>query len=448
MNKRLALKRVLVGIAFLGLFLAGYVATSVKTSCQADAQLCCTGGPGTATDCISIFFGVGPAMAVLDAAVVAPGVLYATASITLYYLVSMAQFAIKVIMKTGTVINNWVGWWDSFWYYDMSPALQDMTKQLQVMDSLQARAIGGFKDAVALNRAIAERRKQQIESRIEVSPGENVCTAGSLSGGMNKAQVLTEAYNVAVTQDHLMRVGNAAGTPAASGHVADLNDRYVNYCGRYFDPGDNGGYSGCPTGPPPPSPRYRNADLDVPGRIFQRQTIPVKDREEKVVIDDLIRNIAAPFADDLIPSDAFTSPQGQKIVLDRQSDNARRMAAIMGLYLPVSRRIPSSGLDDLVREIHAEAGVASDSSESPSKNEVMEVLTVEKNRTPMFGVKQIDEPNNNRREAVIQAGIRTRQLSDILDLTDRMSLIVASQVGLDLETFRPMDDQSAAMPKR
>jgi hypothetical protein len=444
MGKHPGLKRVLVGVVLAVLFIAGYVAASVGTSCDAKAQICCQGLGlfDTEGSCIGIATGFGPAESVMDTVVVVPGITYVALQVMIYYTVSIGQFAIKVLIKIGKVINNWVNWWDTFWYYDLNPVLQDMTKEMQLLDSLQARAIGGFKDAVALNKAIAERRKQQVDSRTELAPGENVCSAGSLSGGMTQAQVLSDKYNAAIVSDHLVRTGNAVGTAAANGRVSDLNSRYANYCLQYYDPGDNAGYSGCVGAP---KSLYPNADLDIPGRIFQRKTIAMRDPDTKRVVDDMMRNLANPFANNLYPRTSFKSAKGQENILRLEAMKARRQAVFSALYHVVSRRVPSTGSDTQVHEVNLAAGLLP-GVESPSKNELMDVLASLKNRTADYATRQIDEPNNAEREGVIQAGVRTRQLSDILDLTDRMSLIVATQVGLDLETMKPTRDQSDSIP--
>lgn len=433
MIKRQGLKRFLVGLAFVVLFATGYVTTSAVTSCQAEAQVCCN------TPCIAIATGTGPAIAALDGVLIAPGILWAIASVGIYYVSDLLQFALKVFEEIGVVISDWVDWWDTFWYYDLNPALQDMGRELTVMDAAQARALGGFKDMMALNRALIARSEFSIDAHMSQRPAENVCVAGSLSGGMNQARVVAAAYGSAAAYEKLNRGTNAKGTVAAAGAAADMGARYKNYCSRYSDPRDNAGMTNCPA-----AGAFPGADLDVPGEIFQKQTIDLKSGDTKKTVDDIIDNIAEPFVRNPLPADTYSDAKGQQNVLEQERMRAQRQAIYGALYHVVARRAPGSGLDAQVSEIHQAAGVTPETTASPSKNEVMNALAIEKTQTGDFSVRQIDEPENNAREATIQAGIRTRQLADMLDLVDRYSLIVAGQVGNEIAAERPTNDRVGA----
>ena len=70
---------------------------------------------------------------------------------------------------------------------------------------------------------------------------------------------------------------------------------------------------------------------------------------------------------------------------------------------------------------------------SPSHIEIMQALTVERARSGRYALEQIDEPENNRREMVIQQALQIMQMNDQLDLMDRYSLLLAAQVGAEVK---------------
>ena len=50
-------------------------------------------------------------------------------------------------------------------------------------------------------------------------------------------------------------------------------------------------------------------------------------------------------------------------------------------------------------------------------------------RSGKYSLRQIDEPENNQREQVIEQALQLIQMSDELDLMDHYSLLLASQVS-------------------
>jgi hypothetical protein len=481
MVKRRGFKYFLAVCGFLALFVAGYTATSVVTSCDAQAQACCAGITGT--ECMGAFTGVTPGLAALFVADILPGLLYATLSVSVYYAAIMAEFMVYVMEEVGDVTNHWLKWWDTFWFYNFSPALQDMTRQLVVLDADQARAIGAINDMLVRNRTISQRSARESKSHAAARPGENVCVAGTLAGGMVQADTFTRVYNTAAATEKLGRTGNQQGTPAASGKAAEMLARYNNYVARYCDPNENAGAAGCTTRAP-----FAGQDRDVTGMIFQQSTIDLKDPDVKRSIDDLITNIAEPVVRDPMPAGVFESAHGQQYVLENEANKAQRQVIYDTLYHVVARRAPSSDLFPYVAAVHAAAGVpismrrparsgAREMAEGrgglfgikparaqdappmpmdeeepvplpPSKNEVMEAVATEQPATGTASVTQVDEPENAQRQAVVQTGLRTRQLSDLLDLMDRYSLIVAGQVGNELKDSDSNDDASSEVPLR
>lgn len=458
----------------LGVFFAvGYLTTSALVSCPARAIICCQGiGMMNAQGgCLGPFSGITAPMGEITAAVTLPGIAYVMISTGVYYAAVMTEFMVKVYQQIGLNINHWLDWWNTLWYYNFNPALQDMARQLAVLDADQARAIGAFNDMLTRGGTFGRRADRDIASHVAQRPSENVCAAGSLSGGMIQAEVFTDAYNAAAGADMLVRTGNMAGTAAAGGTAAENNARYRNYVARYCDPNENAGVNDCTTAAP-----FAGLDRDVTGQVFQKETIDLKDPDTKQVVDDLVTNIAEPFVRDPIPYVATNSAEGQELVLKNEAYKAQRQVVFDALYHVVSRRAPTSSLASFTVPVHQAAGVPVAMREiknaeekavadaggllsvrraqaqplatplPPSKNEVMNVLAVERSATGDFAARQVDEPANNAREAVVQEGVRLRQLNDMLDLVDRYSLIVAGQVGYRINQERPTDTKISQQP--
>jgi hypothetical protein len=468
MIKRRGFKYFLAVFGFVALFAAGYMATSVVTSCTADAQVCCQ------STCIAPWQGITAPLAEVTVGIAITGIAYTILTVGAFYALTLGEFAIKVIEEVGTINRHWLNWWDTFWGYSLHPALQDMSRQLAALDVDQARAIGSFNDMLQRNRIIKKRLARESKSHTTERPGENVCVAGTLSTGLGQADLLTQAYNAAAPTDMLNRSGNTLGSPAAGGTASEIDARFRTYVTRYCDPLENEGNAGCTV-----AGAHPGADRDVPGQIFQKLTIDLKDPDVKQTIDDLVTNVAEPFVKDRVPSSAFDTAAGQEEILENESYKTQRQAIHDALYHIIARRAPTSSLSPFTIEIHDAAGVnlanvadprrdwqqkemadngkgglvrkayaqpAAPALPPASKNEAMEALVNEKPRDGKFATGQIDEPQNNAREGAVQAGIRTRQLSDMLDLVDRYSLIVAGQVGNEIKQDRPRDGRYTSQP--
>jgi hypothetical protein len=474
MIRRRGFKYFFAALGLCAFFAAGYVTTSALTSCPARAIICCQGIGlmNTEGGCLGLFTGITPPLGEITAAVTLPGIAYVMISAGVYYAAVMTEFMVKVYQQIGLNINHWLDWWNTLWYYNFNPALQDMARQLAVLDADQARAIGSFNDMLMRGGTVGKRSDRDIASHVAQRPGENVCVAGSLSGGMVQADTFTDAYNAAAGADMLVRTGNMAGTPAAAGTLAENNARYGNYVTRYCDPNENAGVNDC-TAPAP----FAGLDRDVTGQVFQKETIDLKDPDTKQIVDDLVTNIAEPLVRDPVPYTASGSAEGQEIVLRNEAYKAQRQVVFDALYHVVARRAPTSSLAGFTVPVHEAAGVpivmrkTKEAEEEavadagggllsvrraraqpvatplpPSKNEVMNVISSERAATGDFAARQVDEPANNAREAVVQEGVRLRQLNDMLDLVDRYSLIVAGQVGYRLNQERPADARMSQQP--
>lgn len=437
MKTKKTFKRLLLAFGLLILLGAGYTGISILTAKECQAQTC------RCQICI-VPNSLVQALQRVYSSVTVPGVNLATSHLSAYFNMLMNVFDSTVTAKIDTITNNTLNWWDTFWWYNLKPSLQDITDQLATAEAAKTAAIGKFIDAGEINRTRNALRAEELAAHRELRPGENVCVAGAASGGIGRAAALGRAYNAAAGAESLLRSGNDVSTPAAQGRATDQKSRWSEYITRYCDPDFNAGAAGCTAAAP-----FVGRDLDVTGEIFAKDTIDITNPDTKKAIDTLIANIAEPFVRDPILARELKYSDGQKKLLENETDKTQRQTVYDALYHAVARRAPGSRMGELIGALRVEAGIdLSQISANPSYNEVMEALANERYRTGQYALRQIDEPENNGRELVLQQALQTMQLADQLDLLDRYALIVAARAGNEVKKAKPFSEELANKPQR
>jgi hypothetical protein len=461
---------------FLTLFTAGYVATSVVTCKQAWAPGC------NCNFCVYAAGGIMTALAQILAGVITPGMATVSSSIMTYYgTIQMPNFLSAVSSEIDITSTNIRQWWEMFWSYAVGPSLQSMTRQLSAIDTWQSLQLANMTDGAEMNRLVRTIHEEEVESWREHAPSPQVCQAATMASGLGRGAGVARAYRTMAPLERLARTGNRRtnpdGTPnpSASGRGSDQAVRFQNYCAKYADTRDNAGSTGCTAngfftaGTP-------NRDMDVAGEIFAKDTLPVGPigagtsgdvdvfgmtvdasgnitiapdgvGDNRMVIDDIITNLAEPFAKNPIPPSAVPSATGTQRILETQAYKAKRQAIYDALYFVVGRRVPGTRMGEFVSQIRAEAGIPPDMiSDNPSENEVMNVMLSERFRSGTYSIDQIDQPENNQREMVTQAAFQAIQTSHMLDLMDRYSILLAAQASAATMAAKPFN-QSAVESK-
>ncbi|HYD18809.1 MAG TPA: hypothetical protein VEF76_10060 [Patescibacteria group bacterium] len=454
MQKLGVVKKFLIVFSLIAMLGIGFVTMNVMTSCKAEAQVCTCG-----TLCTYIGMPTA-ALTQIMATPITSGVAIATAYLSVYYAWAMETgFGLSVAQKIYEVSNNQIDWWDTFWYYNLRPAMMDMTDQLVTMDKHQDLQMGKFNDVQNLNRTNRDMMKQEIASHRELRPGENVCQAGTISGGMNRAAVLGRTYAAAAPAAKAPRTGNAKGTAAAQGSATEQRQNWAQYVSKYCDPQENAGASGCTT-----AGTLAGRDIDVSGEVFQKDTIDLKDPNTKMVIDDMIQQIAEPRVREPIPEGAVTtgSAKGQEQVLIGESYKAKRQSIYDALYFVVARRAPGSKTGEFLEQLRGvAAGVSGPTAggagvdpayfapnQNPSRNEIMQVMMAERFRTGTYNVDQVDNPENNGREMVVQQAFQAMQMSDQLDLMDRYAVMLAAEVSENVRASKSLLENTDDRPTK
>ena len=439
-------KTVLIAVAFVCFIFAGFVSVNVMTSCQSEAQCAICGTPCIGNPGLSFTMN-----ALINGTVVFPDIAIVIATLSLYMDIALLGFELAINQKIFEVTQNITGWIDTFWWYNLRPALQGMAEQLNTFDSFQDENQGGFADGADANRVGNEYMTRTIESHREQRPGENVCVAGTISAGMTRTSVFRRAYETAATMERHPRTANdnsGTGVPTNVSTASDQQARWAKYASTYCNQNYNAGYSGCTASAP-----QVDRDIAVTDEIFAKDTIDLKTPATQRAIDDILENISEPEINNPVPLSAVGSPEGHAAILDGQAYKAKRQVIYDALYYVVSRRAPgtvgTTGTPNFLQDMRTAAGIdPSYFSPNPSHHEIMEVMMSERFRTGQYSIEQIDEPENNEREMVVQQAFQAMLLSDQLDLLDRYGLVLAAQASGEVKAAKPLSPQADAAPVR
>lgn len=419
MNHRSVFKKIFIVGGLLFFIAAGFFSVNVVTSCRVNAQMChcsiCTYSAG----------GMSTALLQIEGTVTQPGILLATATIEAYFILARTAFQDTVEQKIKEVTNNQTGWWDTFWYYNLLPAMKDMTAQLNTMDVQHSGGMGRFADVTDGNRTNRQLENLELQTHREQRPSAVVCSAGTGAGGMTRADAFRRAYAAQAPVEELPRGANRKGSTGALGSAQNTKARWDDYTANYCDPTYNNGNAGCAA-----AGAEVNRDLDVSGEVFEKETIDLTDPKTKAATDALVQNIAEPKVPEPVAAAATKTVSGEAELLAARAYQARRQTIYDALKYIIANRAPGSNLKDFAESMEGAAGYdPSMISKNPSHNEIMQMMMAGRFRTGNYSFNQVDEPENNAREAVIQQAFQTMQLSDDLDLMDRYGLLLAADAG-------------------
>jgi hypothetical protein len=172
------------------------------------------------------------------------------------------------------------------------------------------------------------------------------------------------------------------------------------------------------------------------------------------VIADLMINLSEPFVSPPIAPPVNDSLEAKQAFLANEKIRARRQAVYDLLYWPVARRLPGSvdieagGVNYLGQIRNAAKIDPTLIAPNPSKNEILNVMLAEKYRDGKFGRNQIDEPENNEKEMVTQRAFQLMQMTDMLDLVDRFSVVLSAQTGDNINLHKKTSDDNTSKRPR
>ncbi len=338
-----------------------------------------------------------------------------------------------IVAQITFVMEEFTRFFHDLWYKKTLVQLQKMSNQLVTLEADQARYYGSFSDAKSILGLKNLREKMAIKSDREHRLGASAAIAATITGGMTRAAVLKNQYRNAATRKKSPRSAGKAGASYA-GVTSDLEERWKNYTTLYCRKDYNNEVSGCDEDMP-----YADMDINVTRTLFFKETINLTNENMRTATDDLVTNIAEPLALNITSSASIKGIKGQANILRKESYKAKRQTVYDALYHVISRRAPGGNIAEFLGPLRESAGLPySEISTNPSYNEIMHTMTTERFRTGIYSYQQIDEPENNKRELVIQQAFHLMQLNDQLDLLDRQALILAAQIGDSIKKAKPL----------
>jgi len=158
---------------------------------------------------------------------------------------------------------------------------------------------------------------------------------------------------------------------------------------------------------------------------------------------------------------------GKDGILNALSYRTRRQVVYDSLFYIISRRVPGgfnpaaqsqppavntpaplggtenggTQLVDLLRAVRKATGEdpntgcgpnANCLSPDPSRNELFRALVAQRFQSGQYALRQIDEPENNAREQVVDQALQLMQMNDQLELMDHYSLLLSSEISNEI----------------
>lgn len=423
---------------------------------------------------------------------IVPALQQASSEIIAYMIPQVVNFDNGMYPILDWTKTELYSFFDTYWYYNMQPAMQIAVTEINTALGEQAFALGAFADAANAIRARRILDNMQINDHRALRPNGEVCMAGTMMGGMMRATAFSDGFNAASAASKLWRSANNFDAPSHAGTAADLNWRWTQFVSNWCNADYNGGHAGC-------NKTQANAgqDVDVAGLIFGEDTLPLTPLSQIPPppgspagttpttsapvynnIQEMVTNLAEPFAKDPVTADPAHG--GKFAILQSVSYKTKRQVAYDGIDYVISRRVPgglnyTSQKADYVgasypppnpngtpptydyayflwqiRALTGEEGLvpvdsmndigqqppllgSNFTSPNPSRNEVLRALMTQRYRSGKYSLEQIDDPENNRRQMVIDQALQLIQMSDQLDLMDHEMLLLASQVSTEVE---------------
>jgi|AntRauTorcE11897_2_1112592.scaffolds.fasta_scaffold00112_26 hypothetical protein len=414
--------RILTGLAAVFIIgLIGFSTYQIVKPTPARAQCSC------GTPCTAIVGGVSFAMNALDVGTIIPQLWSAYSAVESVYTSLMTGFNTLISGELVTAEDNSKTWYENFYAYDLTPAMQEQTGQLNTMLIDQSRQLAAAKDGQQLNRTFREIDLDEYRSHREATPSESVCVAGTVSGGMPRARVITKAMKRALPAESLGISGNEAGGASAGGDATYQKDRFDKYVAKYCNPDANGG-NGCFGNPPAP---YTDHDILVEEVIFKQDTLDIDTTPgQKEALDDLTRNLVEPEAPQVMAESAMNSVSGREFFLNKRAVRAQRTLAKKAVADVIARRMPGSRMDTYVQALRSSAGVdLVEMSGNPSWNELVNALAEERFWSGVYNMNNVTEPEAVTREKIAVQAIEVLQLNDVLDMYKNIALLSASQAA-------------------
>jgi len=353
-------------------------------------------------------------------------------ALELWLAQSVDQMVQALLTRLNRVEINMIEWWGTMWDYNLRPALQSKTIQLNTATADQAKTYQSSMDAeheTQTNLVI-----QTTEVQTHQVTRDPVCPPAGLSPGRGANFAYQVPKNMEIKSNAI--ASNKVGSTSEQGTAQHVSYRINTYEEFFCDPNSNGGNNVCVG---TPDPRFYDADVKVTEMVYNKLTIPVNDPADgekyQKAIEELTENMLNTITVTPTAENALNTPQAREQILQRRSYLARNNAVRQMTQSIIGERMPGTQLGEWISQIREEAGIPVDEvGENPSYREVMHALSVDRFNTGKFGAELMKDQAGVEMEKLSAQAFYLMQLRDYFELLERMSLVLAVQVVAMLDT--------------
>ncbi len=271
-----------------------------------------------------------------------------------------------------------VDWFETFWYYNQRPSMQDAVEQINTVQMEQAKELAAAQDAQLQARSALERdvRAHEAARSADATVNKQTCQTASSAGGFGRANVFSRSMRRAWQNEFVAESSNRLGAPAANGVAAAVREQAESFEQNFCDPRDNGGNNNCGA----TDPAFYNADTEVTARLFNALTIPVnEDPRHALALEQMQRNLVGAVRHENLSEEVAKTAAGKEVVMERRSYLARKNAARSVPSLVASWRMPGGQNGNFTTALREGAGIGlEDISDNPSYREIMHAITIDR----------------------------------------------------------------------
>jgi hypothetical protein len=366
------------------------------------------------------------------------------------FISGMTDLLVAALMtRLNDIELNMIAWWDTMWFYNLRPAMQAMTEQINTAATQQVENFQAGMDAFQENETNNVNNNTENKNAQQMRPSENACVGAMAASGYGRSSNFAKAMRMGWQEETSVVKGtnkrNVPGYRADESAASQLLDDANLFEQTFCDPNDNAGYNVCQG---TPDPAYYNADTTVTKTLYNKLTIQVDDAtngtKEAKAVASVINNLTNDPTGDTIPTDVLQTPQGQEKWLDRRGYLARYNALRSVPQIIAGWRMPGSRMGQWVRELREDSKVPpGDISDNPSYREILHAVSIDRFNNGKFANNLIGDQSAIDMEKLTLSTYYLMQLRDYYELLERQALTLAVQVALMVETIpRPHANQS------
>lgn len=334
-----------------------------------------------------------------------------------------------------------ISWWQAMWLYNLKPAMQQETRQINTANPDQVKTIQSAIDSTEQSLTSLQQQENETKAAKTFKPSEEVCVVGTNAGGLGRASEFSKGVRKSMERLSREKGLGKQGTPAARGPAASERLRHDAYEAIFCDP--NGGKNPCAG-----NANFYNADTQVTRQLYNNLTInfdnAVDGPRVEATIEALMENMVGSTAAETIQAESLRSAAGYETFINRRSFLARHAAIKTVPQQILGWRTPGSHMGVWVKQLRTDAGVpAAAMSDSPSYREIMHAMTIDRFNSGKFALKNIASQSEIEKEKLMLSAFYLMMLRDYFELLERRALVMTVHVAIMADEFKMPDATSA-----